>query len=170
MLLVTYITKICCGLTRLVVCMQRWQVALQLQEAEALAAVGDLHQACAVCQQALDLSIAVGLHVQPRTNASQVNPAVQTATACCRCAFYIADRDIDDVLVSLQIGMLGDCMYHCCCIQVLLCRHLGSRYIAAAIFAQTKRGTKRQTVCLPHTGQHWKAVVAPVGVQKAHIR
>ncbi len=67
--------------------MQRWQVALQLQEAEALAAAGDLHRACAVCQQALNLSIAVGLHIQPHTNAAQVNPAIQTATACSRCAF-----------------------------------------------------------------------------------
>ena len=76
-LLVTYIPKKCCGVTKLIVCMQRWQVALQLQEAEALAAAGDLHQACAVCQQALDLSIALGLHVQPRTNAAQVTPAIQ---------------------------------------------------------------------------------------------
>ncbi|KAL0025266.1 hypothetical protein WJX77_012112 [Trebouxia sp. C0004] len=51
---------------------QRWQVALRLQEAETLAAVGDLYQACAVCQQALDLSITVGLHIQLRTNAAQV--------------------------------------------------------------------------------------------------
>lgn len=80
--------------------MQRWQVALQLQEAEALAAVGDLHQACAVCQQALDLSIAVGLHVQPRPNAAQVNTAIQTATACCRCAFCMICRNTNDILVS----------------------------------------------------------------------
>ncbi len=80
--------------------MQRWQVALQLQEAEALAAGGDLHQACAVCQQALDLSIAVGLHVQPRTNAAQVTPAIQTVAACCRCAFGMICRSIGDILVS----------------------------------------------------------------------
>ncbi len=81
--------------------MQRWQVALQLQEAEALAAVGDLHQACAVCQQALDLSIAVGLHMQPRTNASQVNLAIQTATARCRCAFRLICRNTNAFLIFI---------------------------------------------------------------------
>ena len=80
--------------------MQRWQVALQLQEAEALAAVGDLHQACDVCQQALDLGIVAGLHVQPRTNAAQVTPAIQTATACCRCAFCVICRNTNDLLDS----------------------------------------------------------------------
>ncbi len=28
-------------------------------------------------------------------------------------------------------------MYHCCCIQVLLCQHIDPRNIAAAIFAET---------------------------------
>jgi hypothetical protein len=88
--------------------MQRWRVALQLQEAEALAAAGDLHQACAVCQQALDLSIAVGLHVQPRTNAAQVNPAIQTATACCRCAFWVIYRNIVDIIVSHEQACWDD--------------------------------------------------------------
>lgn len=63
-------------------CMQRWQVMLQLKEAEVMAAIGDLHQACSMCQQALDFSITAGLSLQPHTITAQVMSIIYNAVVC----------------------------------------------------------------------------------------
>ena len=45
---------------------------LCLQKAEVLAAMGDLHQACSVCQETVGLSNAAGRDVQLHANTAQV--------------------------------------------------------------------------------------------------
>jgi len=59
--------------------MQRWQLVLLLQKAQVVAAMGDLHEACSICQEALDLSTTAGLNLQPHANAAQVLPLNTTA-------------------------------------------------------------------------------------------
>ena len=60
--------------TALTTCMavQRWRVVLCLHKAQALAAMGNLHQAASVCQQAVGLSSASGCDLQPHANNAQV--------------------------------------------------------------------------------------------------
>ena len=47
-------------------------MALCLQKAEVLAAMGDSHQACLICQDTVGLSCAAGCDVQPHANTAQV--------------------------------------------------------------------------------------------------
>ena len=54
------------------VCLQDWDLLIQLHKAEALAAGGDLQQACSICREALDLSTAAGLNMQRQAPAAQV--------------------------------------------------------------------------------------------------
>lgn len=69
---------------------QRWRMVLCLQKAEILAGMGDLHQACSVCQETVGLSSAAGCDVQPHAGTAQVNMLLyvslfQRASACFGC-------------------------------------------------------------------------------------
>ncbi|KAL3149301.1 hypothetical protein ABBQ32_14165 [Trebouxia sp. C0010 RCD-2024] len=50
----------------------RWRLVLCLHKAQALVAMGDLHQATSVCQEAVGLSSTSGYDMQPHANTSQV--------------------------------------------------------------------------------------------------
>lgn len=70
------------ALTHAWLAVQRWRVVLCLHKAQALATMGDLHNACSVCQETVRLSSASGYDLQPHANTAQVAMLVHTSLAC----------------------------------------------------------------------------------------
>lgn len=60
--------------------MQRWKMVLCLQKAETLAATGNFHQACSVCQETVGFSSAAGCDIQLHANTAQVHMLAQLPT------------------------------------------------------------------------------------------
>ena len=55
-------------------------MVLCLQKAETLAAMGSLHQACSVCQEAVGLSSAAGADLQHHADTAQVHMLPHVST------------------------------------------------------------------------------------------
>lgn len=55
-------------------------MVLCLQMAETLAAMGDLHQACSVCQETVGLSSAAGYDLQHHASTAQVHMLAHVST------------------------------------------------------------------------------------------